>query len=96
MPNYVYIIPMTLQQLNNKIHSIPTPAELSTELGSIETDIKTILLTGGDAEENYYKNHTGRELFRKLNNFGMTTELSDIGDPYDSGFRPTDVAGIKA
>ena len=87
---------MTLQQLNNKIHSIPTPTDLSSELTVIKDDIKTILSAGGDFEENYYKNHTGRELFRKLNNFGMTTELSDIGDPYDSGFRPTDVAGIKA
>jgi hypothetical protein len=96
MPNYVYIIPMTLQQLNNKIHSIPTPTELSTELASIKSDIKTILSAGGGAEENYYKNHTGRELFRKLNNFDMAADLSSIGDPYDSGFRPTDVAGIKA
>jgi len=86
---------MTLQQLNNKIHSIPTPTDLSSELTVIKDDIKTILSAGGDFEENYYKNHTGRELFRKLNNFGMTTELSNIGDPYDSGFRPTDVAGIK-
>jgi hypothetical protein len=87
---------MTLQQLNNKIHSIPTPTELSTELASIKSDIKTILSAGGSTEENYYKNHTGRELFRKLNNFDMVADLSAIGDPYDSGFRPTDVAGIKA
>ena len=86
---------MTLQELNNIIHSIPTPAMLGSQLATLKGDIAGILKSGGDFEENYYKNHTGRELFRKLNNFGMTAELSAIGDTYDSGFRPITVAGIK-
>ena len=35
---------------------------------------------------NYYANHAGRELFRKLYNFNMK---ASIYDAYDAGFRPT-------
>ena len=87
---------MTLQELNNRIHAISTPTLLASKLSEFKTEIDTILTAGGLFEENYYKNHTGRELFRKLNNFGMTSELSTIGDTYDSGFRPTSVSGIKS
>ena len=87
---------MTLQELNNQIHAVRDQSEMTTKLTSFKTNIKAALDAGGVAEEHYYKNHTGRELFRKLSNFGMTDALAFIGDTFDSGFRPTSVAGIKA
>lgn len=83
----------TLQEINNRIHSIPTPSELESSLSSIKSDIETVLSQPDDGfNENYYKNHTGRELFRKLNNFGLG---SLIFDSYDSGFRPTTIDGVS-
>ena len=79
---------MTLQELNNKIHSIATPTELSTELSSLKSDIKSAINAGGSFAKNYFENHTGRELFRKLSSFGL---VADILDEYDSGFRPISV-----
>ncbi len=87
---------MTLQELNREIHSIRTPAEMSANLATFKSEIKTILVAGGIEEESYYVNHTGRELFRKLYNFNMVAELNAIGDTYDGGFRPTSVTGIKS
>ena len=87
---------MTLEELNNQIHAITNEAGMSSELATIKANIKAALLAGGAAEEHYYKNHTGRELFTKLNNLGMTAELIAINDTYDSSFRPTSVTGIKA
>lgn len=83
----------TLQEINNRIHSIPTSSELESSLSSIKSDIETVLSQPDDGfNENYYKNHTGRELFRKLNNFGLS---SLIFDNYDSGFRPTTIDGVS-
>jgi len=82
-----------LQEINNRIHSIPTPSELESSLISIKSDIETVLSQPDDGfNENYYKNHTGRELFRKLNNFGLDNL---IFDSYDSGFRPTTIDGVS-
>jgi len=86
---------MDLVELNNKIHSA-TKAELQSNLSTWKNSIKTVLLANRVEDEIYYKNHTGRELFSKLYNFGMTTELTAINDTYDAGFRPTTVTGIKA
>jgi len=33
----------TLQEINNRIHSIPTPSELESSLISIKSDIETVL-----------------------------------------------------
>lgn len=85
---------MDLVELNNKIHSA-TKAELQSNLSTWKNSIKTILLANRVEDEIYYKNHTGRELFSKLYNFGMTSELTAINDTYDAGFRPTTVTGIK-
>ena len=87
---------MTLEELNNQIHAITNEADMSSELATIKANIKAALVAGGAIEEHYYKNHTGRELFGKLNNLGMAAELAAIGDTYDSSFRPTSVTGIKA
>jgi len=76
---------VTLQELNNKIHTISTPSELSLKLSSIIQDIKTALTAQDSSSISYYTNHTGRELHRKLYNFGM---IDQIKDEYDSGFRP--------
>jgi len=83
---------MTLQEINNQIHSIPNPSELESSLADLKTSISTAI-TNGDIEFNaqYYRNHTGRELFKKLNNFGL---YSEIFDDYDSGFRPNSTAGL--
>jgi len=82
---------MTLQELLQYVHSIPTPEELESELDSIRTDIDNAITAGGSFQENYYKNHTGRELFRKLHNFGLEHL---IFDDYDGGFRPLSINGI--
>lgn len=83
---------MTLQELNNKIHSIPTPSELESSLASLKTSISTAI-NNGEKEFNtqYYRNHTGRELFRKLHNFGLDNQ---IFNNHDSGFRPDSISGL--
>lgn len=84
---------MSLAQINKKIHAYSSQ-ELSDNLSTVLDDIRDILNLGRSSDEQYYKNHTGRELFRKLFNFGLTTELNDIGDGYDVGFRPDTIAGL--
>ena len=86
---------MSLQQIENTVHQY-RDTELQANFSTVVSDIKTILLLNRPSDERYYINHTGRELFRKLNNFGMTTELSSIGDDYDYGFRPQTVTGKKS
>ena len=83
---------MTLQEITNQIHSIPTPLELESSLTDLKTSISTAI-SNGDTEFNtqYYRNHTGRELFRKLNNFGLGSKIFNI---YDSGFRPNSTSGL--
>lgn len=76
---------MTLQELLQHIHSIPLPEELQNELNSLKSEITNAIADGSDFNINYYQNHTGRELFRKLNNFGLSHL---IYDEHDSGFRP--------
>ena len=87
---------MTLEELNNQIHAITNVADMTSQLTLIKSNIKAALNAGGATEEHYYKNHTGRELFRKLSDLGMTDALAFIGDTFDSGFRPTSVTGIKS
>jgi len=84
---------MSLAQINKKIHAYSSQ-ELSDNLSTVLDDIRDILNLGRSSDEQYYKNHTGRELFRKLFNFGLTTELNDIGDDYDAGFRPDTITGL--
>jgi hypothetical protein len=79
--------PKTLQELLNHIHTIRTPSELNSELNSIKSKINDHISGGDSFQKNYYKNHTGRELFRKLYNYGLS-EL--IPTTYDGGFRPDD------
>lgn len=74
----------TLSSLLQEIHSIPTPEILSAKLNDIRSRINTIL-SAHSSQVNYYKNHTARELNRKLYTFGLADSI--IGD-YDSGFRP--------
>ena len=78
---------MTLQEILNRIHSTRSPDELNSKLNSFKQEINTELSSGDSFQENYYKNHTGRELFKKLNNFGLKPL---IPTSYDSGFRPND------
>ena len=74
----------TLPKLLQEIHSIPTPNLLSSKLADIRSRITAILIAD-PSQNNYYSNHTGRELNRKLYNFGLS---NDIVGEYDSGFRP--------
>ena len=83
---------MNLQQLNKKIHQA-SKSELVANLATFKTDIANAL-TAGESEA-YYRNHTGRELYRKLHNFGLGAEITSIGDAHDNGLRPLTVAGIK-
>jgi len=76
---------MTLQELNNQIHAVRDKSEMLAKLATFKANIKTALVAG--ESDSYYKNHTGREFYKKLNNFGMSP-YSIIGDPHDAGFRP--------
>jgi len=78
---------MNLHELNSLIHSA-TKTELLTNLSAWKASIKNLLITGTNADEHYYENHIGRELFRKLYNFDLESEIKD---DYDSGFRPISV-----
>ena len=85
---------MNLQQLNSKIHQA-SKSELVADLASFKIDIAKAL-NHAEESEAYYRNHTGRELYRKLHNFGLGAQISSIGDAHDSGFRPLTVNGIKS
>tara|TARA_B100000085_G_scaffold273922_1_gene289951 strand:+ start:4232 stop:5257 length:1026 start_codon:yes stop_codon:yes gene_type:complete len=85
---------MNLQQLNSKIHQA-SKSELVANLASFKIDIAKAL-NHAEESEAYYRNHTGRELYRKLHNFGLGAQISSIGDAHDSGFRPLTVNGIKS
>jgi len=77
-------MPDTLPKLLQEIHSVETPSELNSKLSNFESRIAAILSASPD-QKNYYVNHTGRELYRKLYNFGLSHLISYS---YDSGFRP--------
>jgi hypothetical protein len=81
----------TLPKLLQEIHSVETPSELNSRFSEFQSRIATILFEQ-PSEENYYVNHTGRELFRKLYNYGLEHLITD---PYDSGFRPILESGIQ-
>jgi hypothetical protein len=81
----------TLPKLLQEIHSVKTPSELNSRFPEFQSRIAAILFEQ-PSEENYYVNHTGRELFRKLYNYGLEHLITD---PYDSGFRPILESGIQ-
>lgn len=74
----------TLPKILQEIHSVKTATELSNKLGGFESRISAILSTQPD-QKNYYLNHTGRELYRKLQYYGLQGQISYS---FDSGFRP--------
>lgn len=88
---YYLCMPDTLPKLLQEIHSVRTPSELNTRFPDFQSRIATILFEH-PSEENYYVNHTGRELFRKLYNYGLDHLITDS---YDSGFRPILDSGIQ-
>lgn len=81
----------TLPKLLQEIHSVETPSELNSRFSEFQSRIAAILFEQ-PSEENYYVNHTGREFFRKLYNYGLEHLITD---PYDSGFRPILESGIQ-
>jgi hypothetical protein len=86
---------MTLQELNNEIHIIRTPDEMAFRLDTLKTYIRNILILGYIHDQEYFRNHTGRELIRKLYYFGMESEIPAITSSYDSGFRPLSIDEAK-
>lgn len=74
----------SLPKLLQEIHSISTPNELQLNFENFQSRISAILYSN-PFEYSYYSNHTGRELYRKLYNFGLNNLITTS---YDSGFRP--------
>tara|TARA_Y100000592_G_scaffold74430_1_gene116057 strand:- start:4280 stop:4630 length:351 start_codon:yes stop_codon:yes gene_type:complete len=86
---------MSLQVINKQIHSYRR-SELQSNLSTILTDIKNILVSNERRDEEYFRNHTGRELVRRLFIFDMVSDISSVTSDYDDGFRPTELNTIKA
>lgn len=80
---------MSLQEILNRIHATRSPSELNSKLNLFKQEISAELSGSDPFQENYYKNHTGRELFKKMNNYGLENL---IPTSYDSGFRPDDTS----
>ena len=74
----------TLSKILQEIHSVATCDELNSRFPEFQSRIASILFEN-PWQENYYINHTGRELFRKLYHCDLQHLITD---PYDSGFRP--------
>ena len=75
----------SLPKILQEIHSVRTATELENSLGDFESRISSILEAQPE-QKNYYINHTGRELYRKLQYYGLQGKISYS---FDSGFRPT-------
>lgn len=78
---------VSLEMTLSQIHSTKTAQELSDNLSVYKSQIKGILDLNIESQSTYYKNHTGRELFRKLYNFDLSHLIPTT---YDAGFRPDD------
>lgn len=77
---------MTLQELNNYIHSLHTTDEISQQYPNIIATLSNILDQSNLTwQETYFQSHTGRELYRKL----WTYDLKNlIPGEYYGGFQP--------
>lgn len=75
---------MNLIDLNNQIHNADK-AEFISQRASWVSSITSELASASEADIEYFRNHTGRELIRKANLFGDT---AFIKDDFDDGFRP--------
>lgn len=84
-------MPDNLPNLLQEIHSVKTANEMASKFDDFRSRIALLIYTN-PRETNYYRNHTGRELFRKLYNFGLSNLMTDT---YDSGFRPDLSAGLS-
>lgn len=84
-------MPDNLSKLLQEIHSVKTPTEMSSKYPDFKSRI-ALLIFLSPQETNYYRNHTGREFFRKLYNFKLYDLITDT---YDSGFRPDVSSGIR-
>lgn len=74
----------SLPKILQEIHSVKTATELTNKLSGFESRVSAILGAQPD-QKNYYLNHTGRELYRKLQYYGLQGQISYS---FDSGFRP--------
>ena len=74
---------MNLEELNFTIHKA-SKQELLENFESWAGFIQTEL-NASPSKENYFINHVGRELFRKLDRFGFNNLIKD---KHDNGFRP--------
>ena len=77
--------PMILQSI---IHSETDSGTLATGYNS---QITGLLNSGDNSDLDIWKNHLGREWFKRLNSEGLS---SYITDSYDEGFRPVSITGL--
>lgn len=75
---------MNFIDLKNQIHRA-SKSEFISQRATWVSNIKTLLTNASEADIEYFRNHVGRELFRKANLFD---DASFIKDDFDSGFRP--------
>lgn len=75
---------MSFIDLKNQIHRA-SKSEFISQRATWVSNIKTLLTNASEADIEYFRNHVGRELFRKANLFN---DASFIKDDFDSGFRP--------
>lgn len=75
---------MNFIDLKNQIHRA-SKSEFISQRSTWVSNIKTLLANASEADIEYFRNHVGRELFRKANLFD---DASFIKDDFDSGFRP--------
>jgi hypothetical protein len=81
---------MNFIDLKNEIHRA-SKSEFISQRATWVSNIKTLLANASEADIEYFRNHVGRELFRKANLFD---DASFIKDDFDSGFRPRRVDPI--
>lgn len=75
---------MNFIDLKNQIHRA-SKSEFISQRATWVSNIKTLLANASEADIEYFRNHVGRELFRKANLFD---DASFIKDDFDPGFRP--------
>jgi len=74
--------------ISHFIHSCKNSSDLNSKYTYVKNSINAILDSGPNAAakkrlEIYYKNHAGRELYRKRDRFDMVA-----AGPHGPGFRP--------
>lgn len=90
--------------LLHRIHSENTSSSLEANLRNHVEDIKNFINEGGVFEENYYINHIGRELNKKIIILGLEKYFENQGgnsgikldNPDGGGYRPVSINFVLA